>query len=307
VVAAVQHLIETVKQYDAVEPVSEAPRLALLAGEPQTTHLLAYQEGALVGYAQVDGAGNAAELAVAPLVNRPELTIILMRRLLNGAPQARIWAHGDLPVYRAAAQQLGLVAVRELWEMGANRCSYGRVIPDPPLPLPAPWQVRVFDPVHDAAAWVELNAITFRDHPEQGELTLSDLNQRMEQPWFDPAGLLLLDRSDPSAPVAAPAAASDRNWDLPPNQLAGYVWTKIENGIGEIYGIGLRPVVQGQGLGSRLLERGLTHLESQGVREIRLFVEADNAPAIAVYRRQGFKVTRRDVQYAKPVADFQTF
>jgi mycothiol synthase len=217
--------------------------------------------------------------------------------------------------------------------------------------------IRQFDPDRDRAAWVALNAAAFADHPEQGRLTLADLDQRLAQPWFDAAGFLVAEvpggdlaaggdfaaggdlaaGGDFAAGIAAkePSLASSR----PPRDsiqpevgtpqvfegasalgtrgragsgaeqdpakpgiagpgLLGYVWTKVDGNVGEIYAIGVHPAAQGQRLGTRLLELGLRHLERRGAAEARLFVEADNAPATAAYRRQGFRVTRRDVQYA---------
>jgi mycothiol synthase len=51
------------------------------------------------------------------------------------------------------------------------------------------------------------------------------------------------------------------------------------------------------GLGKLLTLTGLHHLRSLGLDEVILYVEADNAPAIAVYRRQGFDLVRTEVQY----------
>jgi mycothiol synthase len=137
-----------------------------------------------------------------------------------------------------------------------------------------------FDAERDRAAWVELNKAAFADHPEQGKWTLLDLDRRMAERWFDPGGLIM-------------AFAATEETGRP----SGYVWTKVSGSLGEIYAIGVRPSVQGNRLGTRLLAAGLEHLERRGVAEIRLFVEADNKPAIAAYRSQGFRRTRRDVQY----------
>jgi mycothiol synthase len=186
------------------------------------------------------------------------------------------------------------------------------------------FDLRSFDPSRDAAAWVALNALAFADHPEQGQLSLQDLEQRIAQPWFDPSGLILavtpgaagtggvagsgggagtggaasgadVERNDQSTERGVARRASA--WPSG-GELMGYVWTKIEGGRGEIYAIGVHPAAQGRRLGTRLLRAALHQMEDRGVREVRLFVEADNTPAIAAYRRQGFQLTRRDVQYA---------
>jgi mycothiol synthase len=90
----------------------------------------------------------------------------------------------------------------------------------------------------------------------------------MAEPWFDPAGLLV-------------ATDGDR--------LLGFHWTKQHSpGIGEVYVVGIDPAAQGRGLGKLLTLAGLHHLTDKGVSEILLYVESDNAPAIAVYKSLGF-------------------
>jgi mycothiol synthase len=294
---AAAELAARVKQYDGVEAISEAPLLALAAGDTAAAHYLVWSGGSLVGYAQRDP-GGSAEMAVEPKRRRHGIGRILAQALFHDAPQVRLWAHGDLGPSRAVARELGLAAVRELWEMASER-SPSPAQPDPAVPgaaTPGAAQhgevaaqhgeggevaFRPFGAKGDREAWVGLNALAFAGHPEQGRLTLEDLDQRMAQSWFDPAGLIFAH----PAPQAAPL---------------GYVWTKIEGGGGEIYAIGVHPAAQGKRLGTKLLDLGLRHLEEQGVAEVRLFVEADNAPAIASYRRQGFALTRRDIQYARP-------
>ncbi|MDR2453172.1 MAG: mycothiol synthase [Bifidobacteriaceae bacterium] len=270
--AQIEALAARVRQYDGIESLSEAPLLALAAGDPGQRHWLAWQDGRLAGYAQREAGGSAAELAVDPDWRGRGLGLALARALAQDSPEARLWAHGDLGAARHVAAALRLAPVRELWELRSQRRAR------PAGRAGAGIRIRAFDPGRDRSAWVALNAAAFASHPEQGRLTLADLEQRMAQPWFDPAGLLVAEQNQTA-------------------RLAGYVWTKIEANAGEIYGIGVDPAAQGRGLGSALLEAGLRHLESRGIGEVRLFVEADNAPAIAAYRRQGFKLVRRDVQY----------
>ena len=58
--------------------------------------------------------------------------------------------------------------------------------------LPQGFSVRSFEPGRDDETWVRLNAAAFARHPERGWLTVADLHERMAEPWFDPAGLLLV-------------------------------------------------------------------------------------------------------------------
>jgi ribosomal protein S18 acetylase RimI-like enzyme len=61
------------------------------------------------------------------------------------------------------------------------------------------------------------------------------------------------------------------------------------------------PSAQGRGLGKVLTLAGLHHLAGLGVGEVLLYVESDNAPAVAVYSRLGFEHAAADthVQYAR--------
>jgi mycothiol synthase len=100
----------------------------------------------------------------------------------------------------------------------------------------------------------------------------------MAEPWFDPEGFFVAEaRAD-----GAGAAAGD---------LLGFHWTKVHPGEpphGEVYVVGVSPRAQGLGLGRLLTLTGLHHLAARGLREVVLYVESDNAPAIAVYSRLGF-------------------
>jgi mycothiol synthase len=130
--------------------------------------------------------------------------------------------------------------------------------------------VRAYTPA-DAEEVVRVNAAAFAAHPEQGAMDAANLAERMAQPWFDPAGLL----------VAEDAGR--------PGRLLGFHWTKQHSpDLGEVYVVGIDPVAQGRGLGKLLTLAGLHHLAGRGVREVLLYVESDNAPAVAVYSGLGF-------------------
>ena len=109
----------------------------------------------------------------------------------------------------------------------------------------------------------------------------------MAEPWFDPEGLFLLRRADTGADAADRVGAP----------VAAFHWTKVEDGVGEVYVVGVDPSAHGAGLGTALTAIGLRHLWEQGVGEIDLYVEGDNGPALAVYHRLGFTEKARDVLY----------
>jgi mycothiol synthase len=85
--------------------------------------------------------------------------------------------------------------------------------------------------------------------------------------------------------------------------LLGFHWTKVHNeGLGEVYVVGVDPVAQGRGIGATLTLIGLQHL-AEGLSgaerpTVMLYVEADNSAAVNTYRRLGFEVFGVDVAYA---------
>jgi mycothiol synthase len=138
----------------------------------------------------------------------------------------------------------------------------------------------------DETAWVATNNRSFAGHPDQGRESVASLHRAMAEPWFDAAGLLLLD-GDP------PVDAGGR--------LDGFCWVKTHPATaegpaaGEIYVIGVDPDAGGRGLGRALVVAGLDHMAAHGLTRALLYVDADNAPARRLYDRLGFTVasTRR--------------
>ena len=273
-------LADAVAKADGVAAFGETARQALVVGDSAVTHVLAWVEGRLVGYGQRDARSTSAELAVVPTARRHGLGQAQATELMLGAPQVRWWAHGDLPAARALASRLGLKPVREMVLMCASlpsRLATERTAPPPDMA----W--RNFEPDQDQAAWVELNAAIFADHPEQGAITLDGLAWRMRQDWFDPSGFFLVESTEPPGQT----------------RLLGYHWTKVQERVGEVYAIGVLPEARGKHLGTALFRRGLEHLARAGIEQVELYVEADNSPALAVYQRQGFQISERHVQYAR--------
>ena len=287
---AVRGLAEDAADTDGVSALSEASRLALDPGGPSgTAHLLAREDGALVGYAQV-WPDRSAELVVSPAHRRQRVGTALW----VGAAEAgavRVWAHGDLPAARAFAEAGGLTPVRSLLRMGRPLSDADR----DPRPLPEGYAVTTYadrapeveDPVRELQ---ELNATAFAEHPEQGRLTVADLRARMEEPWFDPGGMLYV--MDPTDPRRGPVA---------------FHWTKIEDGdtpgAGEVYVVGVHPDHRGRGLAGPLTDLGLAHLAARGCREVVLYVDGDNTPARATYERAGLSVQSTDRVYALADSD----
>jgi len=201
----------------------------------------------------------------------------LVRQLLRGAGDRApgVWSQGDHPGAAAIAAKLGLNRVREMRRM---RWMAGDV---PAASVREGVRIRTFVPGQDEAAVIAVNRKAFSWHPEQGALTVEELVATERESWFDPSGFFLA------------VDASDR--------VLGFHWTKIHQGppaaIGEVYVVGVDPDAQGGGLGKALTVIGMEHLRAAGLRSVMLYVESDNAPAVAVYSKLGFTVWDADVQY----------
>ncbi|WP_114944212.1 GNAT family N-acetyltransferase [Microvirga calopogonii] len=81
---------------------------------------------------------------------------------------------------------------------------------------------------------------------------------------------------------------------------AGFVLSRIVLDEAEIITVAIAPEARGKGFARPLLSRHLDELSRRGVARVHLEVEEGNAPAIALYRRVGFRdVGRREGYYRK--------
>ncbi len=263
---AVAALIEAAADTDGVSPFNEEARLALRSANH--VHWLARVDGQLAGYAQYDPAHRTAQLCVHPDARRRGLGASLLDAARD-AGASGFWAFGDLPGARALAARAGLSRTRVLLIMG--RALEGASAPTAPDGI----SLRGFEP-GDVDAFLAINAAAFAGHPEQGAFSADDLAQRMAEPWWDPAGFIVAEDAE---------------------GLVGFHWTKRHDAeTGEVYVIGVHPRAHGRGLGTVLLDAGLAHLAASGCTTVHLYVEHDN-PAVRLYERAGFVVTRSDAQY----------
>ena len=267
--ALVDRVVESSAEADGAEPIDEAARMSL------TRHGL---DGNAVwltddGFALLRGPD--LDVAVAPAARRHGVGGGMVEAALADAPDdVTAWSHADHPAAAALARRFGFAAVRALWVMEREA---------------GPVDVPEVDGVtirgyrdSDADEVVRVNAAAFAHHPEQGSMDAENLAERMAEPWFDPAGLLVADSGSPE------------------HRLLAFHWTKQHDAEhGEVYVVAVDPAAQGRGLGKAVTAAGLAHLASLGVRRILLYVESDNAPAIATYSRLGFEHTSTHVQYAR--------
>ncbi|EME23145.1 mycothiol synthase [Rhodococcus triatomae] len=282
----VRALLSRAATVDGTEPVSEQA-VHRLGGDSTTAHLLARADGVIVGYAGVEPAhdGHPAMVEAAVDPDRRGRGIgreIVAQALDRGGDDARVWAHGDLPAARAVASRLGLAPARELLQLR-------RRLAEPPLPevpTSAGVTLRTYAGPADDADLLRVNAAAFDWHPEQGGWTQREIDERVSEPWFDPAGLF----------VAVDSDSGD---------MLGFHWTKVhpeadgEPAIGEVYVVAVDPSAQGRGLGRLLTVAGLRYLSDRGLDEVLLYTEADNDAALHTYHRLAFERYHVDVAYAR--------
>ncbi|GAB3743963.1 mycothiol synthase [Microlunatus parietis] len=275
-VPAIHRLVGEAEERDGFGAINEAGLLALAAGTP-AEHALAVEDDRLIGYGQLlDGTGS---LVVHPDHRRQGIGTAILEALLEtlrqpqGTTTVAFWATRDTAAAQALAARHGLTRSRELLIMKRSLAD----LPEPP-PVPAGVEIRPFRVGTDEEPWLTVNGRAFAHHPEQGGITRADLDQRIGQDWFDPAGFLVA--------YAGPT-------------MIGFHWTKQHPGtLGEVYVIGVDPDRAGGGVGAALLSRGLSHLASRGDTEVILYTEGDNTGAIALYQRYGFAIVSSDVMYS---------
>ena len=306
----IDELVAAVESVDGVAPLGEQPLRALrVTAEPGVRHLVVEESdraagpgGAanttrVVGYAQVSGTGKSAtaELAVHPDHRRRGIGSDLVRAIFDRAPDAAVWAHGDLPAAEALAEKLSLARTRELLKMRRRTADAPRLPQADPAPgietgtlADATSEGGSRWPSLDARAeFLRVNNAAFHWHPEQGGWTRAQLDERLAVDWVDTRAIFLA--------VDTTGAES---------RLAGFHWTKTvsEPGQpveGEVYVVAVDPADQGRGLGGLLTAMGVAHLEGPvGAGSVVLYVEGDNHPAVRTYEKLGFEVEHRDVTYA---------
>ena len=209
--------------------------------------------------------------------DRDELPDALEEVRGKGGGPVRWFVTNPTAADETVAERNGLAIERDLLQVR-------RPLPvDVPVPTIA---TRAFVPGEDEAEWVAVNDRAFETHPEQGGWTVEEVVAREAEPWFDPEGFRL-------------------HHDEETGALAAFVWTKIHDDtppVGEIYVIGVDPAFQGRGLGKTMTLVGLDWMHRErGITRGMLYVDATNAPAIAMYTKLGFTTDHVDRSFVGSV------
>jgi mycothiol synthase len=194
----------------------------------------------------------------------------------NGtAGRVQAWLRGATELDLAAARLAGFRLVKRLHVMAAPvGPDDGRTEGVEPTPSLEGLRIRPYD-LDDPADGDAVVALLSAAYPgSEGGWDAQAFAVRRATDWFRPEDLLLLEAHD------AGDASSD---------LLGVHWTKRRGeGVGEVHNLALAPAARGRGLGGALLDAGLAHLAAVGCHEVILWVDAENTPALELYRSRGF-------------------
>ncbi len=281
-------LISAAAAQDGTPPISEHIILHLRhGGDKSDSHLIMERENKVIAYAHIDAtdlvAGPSVELVVHPDHRKSGLGKELLSKSKEiCGPKMRLWAHGDLSAAQKLADENGFERIRTVIQMRKSLADLSLNQHN--------FEIRTFLPGLDNEEWLALNNKVFENHPEQGAWSLKDLQTRLAESWFDPAGFFV--------------ATQD-------NKLIGFTWTKIHGGhshkhddqteqhdhdpIGEIYITAV--ATSGTGLGKVLTQTALAYLKANGLITAMLYVDSDNDVALNLYKSLGFAQSSQDVMY----------
>lgn len=266
---ALRGLVADITEHDGVSPINESGALCI-GGLREADFFFMGSRSDPFGFVVCDERDRTLMMGVHPDHRAEGVAEELLGEALAAHPDFSVWAFGTLPGTAALAARLGLTPVRALLRMERS------LEPQPDEAPPAGYELTTYTE-DDAEAVVAINAAAFAHHPEQGRLTVNEFLQLTRQPWFDPAGLLLLKKD---------------------GVLAGFHWTKQHGDrLGEVYVLAVAPGHEGRGLGRYLLASGLNHLAGQGDTRVQLYVEGDQERVVGMYRAAGFEVAQTDTNY----------
>ena len=135
------------------------------------------------------------------------------------------------------------------------------------------FDIAKFVPSLHKEEWLELNNRIFKNHPDQGNWAMADLENRIKESWFDAGGFYI--------------AVANR-------KMIGFCWVKIhhdlvnQDPVGEIYVMGVDPTSTVKGIGTALGATALDYMVGKHLNNAMLYVDADNEAGLALYKKLGF-------------------
>jgi mycothiol synthase len=293
---AVLKLIAGTTAFDNTPPIAEHILLHLRhGGDKSDSHLLVEQEDQVIGYAHLDQtdlvAGPSVELVVDPKFRGAGVGKQLLAKAIEiCGKELRLWVHGDQPAANALATSFGFEKIRTVLQMSRALTDIQQLPKASKKEVDQDVVIRSFLPGIDSDAWLSLNNKVFKDHPEQGNWQLSDLNIRLNEEWFDEKGFFLAEVN---------------------NKIIGSAWTKIHGSnsivmkgegidhnyhvVGEIYITSIDPKFQGNHLGKALTILSMNYLYHKGLKNVLLYVDQENKTAVNLYKSLGFKMHKKDL------------
>ena len=255
------------------------------------------RDSQIIGYAHIDQtdliAGPSVELVVDPKFRGTDVGKQLLIKAVDiCGKKVRLWVHGDQPAAHALVTSFGFEKIRTVLQMSRTLTDIQRLPKVVKKEVDHDIVIRSFLPGIDSDAWLSLNNKVFKEHPEQGNWQLADLNIRINEEWFDEQGFFLAEIN---------------------NKIIGSTWTKIHGShthqheadeeshahpaIGEIYITAVDQEYAGRGIGKLLTITALNYLKYQGLRDAMLYVDFDNKAALNLYQSLGFTQSGMDILY----------
>ena len=137
---------------------------------------------------------------------------------------------------------------------------------------PAGVRIRRYDDADERALY-EVDQASFAEHWGFRRMSFESFNEALHGEYWDPSLVFL-------------AEAGERN--------VGFVVSFLLQACGYVGGLGVLKEWRRRGIGTSLLRRSFAELAGRGMREVRLFVDAQNVDgAVALYEGVGMSVYRR--------------
>jgi mycothiol synthase len=281
-------LIQRSAIFDNSPPIAEHILLHLRhGGDKSDSHLVVEEKSKVIGYAHLDQTDLVAGPSVELVVDPEHRSFGIGKQLLSKAVEIcgqnlRLWVHGENEAAAALANSFNFEKIRTVLQMQKHLTNIEK-LPD----IDQKIIIRSFLRGIDSDDWLSLNNKVFKDHPEQSDWQLSDLNHRLGEEWFDEKGFFIATLN---------------------NQMIGSTWTKIHGAlahdhggfhnhpaIGEIYITAVDPDHSNRGVGKALTITAINHFVNKGLNEVKLYVDSNNLKALNLYKDLGFTEICQDI------------